>query len=54
MHTVIGNRLDHIIKCGNPARSQKILIKKPKNWLHNELFSQIKKECTTEEIFETF
>lgn len=40
MHAVMGNRLDHIIKCGNPARSQKkILVKRPSNWLHNELFS---------------
>lgn len=39
MHAVMGNRLDHIIKCGNPARSQKNFIKRPNNWLHNELYS---------------
>jgi len=43
MHAAMGNGLDHIIKCGNPARSQKIFIKRPKNGLHNELYSQHKK-----------
>lgn len=52
MHAVMGNRLDHIIKCGNPGRSKNIFIKTPKNLLHNELYSPYK-QFTAEEIFET-
>lgn len=39
MYTVIGNRLDHIVKCGNSDRPQKIFIKRDKNWLQNKFAS---------------
>lgn len=43
MHTIMGNRIDHIMKCRNPARSLKIFIKMPKKWVYNELYSLHKK-----------